>query len=100
MDWESLCNRCGCCCYEKIELVEGVVLYGEPCPYLDIESRLCTVYPERMNINPECIQMTEEIIGGLYWLPAHCGYRRYYERKKLKESENGKESASKNVRIL
>jgi uncharacterized cysteine cluster protein YcgN (CxxCxxCC family) len=100
MNWESLCNRCGCCCYEKIELVEGVILYGEPCRYLDTESRLCKIYPERMRINPACIQMTEEIIGRLYWLPPHCGYRKYYESKKLKESKNGKESASKDLRII
>jgi uncharacterized cysteine cluster protein YcgN (CxxCxxCC family) len=53
-----------------------------------------------MRINPACIQMTEEIIGRLYWLPPHCGYRKYYESKKLKESKNGKESASKDLRII
>jgi len=100
MDWESLCNRCGCCCYEKIELVDGVILYGDPCPYLDTETRLCTIYPKRFEINPECIKMTEEIIGRLYWLPSHCGYRRYYQSKKLQESEYDKKSTSKNVRIV
>lgn len=89
MEWENLCNRCGCCCYEKIELVEGVILIGEPCPYLNTDSKLCKIYPERMRINPDCIKVTEENIGRFYWLPSHCGYQRYYESKKHKKSENG-----------
>ena len=46
-DWESVCCRCGRCCYEKIDF-EGRIYYtGIPCQFLDTQTRLCRVYAER-----------------------------------------------------
>ncbi len=39
-DWDSLCNRCGKCCYSRSAWAKGKVAihYDSPCEYLDIET--------------------------------------------------------------
>ncbi len=71
--WEALCQRCGRCCYEKIEF-EGEVYYtDEPCEKLEVSSGLCTVYENRHLARPGCAALTPEIIR-LGVLPADCPY--------------------------
>ncbi len=73
--WESLCRRCGRCCYEKDER-DGRVFtnYDSPCRYLDESTRLCTVYETRFIRCGDCKKMT--IFHALFvsYLPAECGY--------------------------
>jgi uncharacterized cysteine cluster protein YcgN (CxxCxxCC family) len=74
--WEGLCNRCGLCCFEKIEDEDGRILYTQvPCRYLDIDSRQCKIYNKRFKVFPECVQLTPELVGELKWLPRTCGYK-------------------------
>ena len=74
--WESKCNQCGFCCFEKIENDNGTIFYTQtPCRYLDVVTRRCKVYNKRFNINPECIQLTPELVAKLKWLHPECGYR-------------------------
>lgn len=74
--WESKCNQCGFCCFEKIENDNGTIFYTQtPCRYLDVVTRRCKVYAKRFNINPECIQLTPELVATLKWLHPECGYR-------------------------
>lgn len=74
--WESKCNQCGFCCFEKIENDNGTIFYTQtPCRYLDVITRRCKVYNKRFNINPECIQLTPELVAKLKWLHPECGYR-------------------------
>lgn len=72
-DWEKICQRCGRCCYEKIEF-EGEIYYtDEPCQYLDLKTHLCRVYPQRCMVRPGCVALTPELVRqGL--LPADCPY--------------------------
>jgi len=71
--WDAICRRCGRCCYEKIEF-EGEIYYTPaPCPYLDPESRLCRVYPERHLVKPDCAPLTRKILAAGV-LPADCPY--------------------------
>ncbi|PKN16279.1 MAG: hypothetical protein CVU66_01505 [Deltaproteobacteria bacterium HGW-Deltaproteobacteria-23] len=75
-EWESKCNQCGFCCFEKIENDNGTIFYTQtPCRYLDVVSRRCKVYARRFRINPECVQLTPELVPQLKWLHPGCGYR-------------------------
>ncbi|MEA5113383.1 MAG: YcgN family cysteine cluster protein [Geobacteraceae bacterium] len=76
-DWESLCNKCGLCCFEKIEDEHGTIFFtSTPCRYLDVVTRECKIYPRRFEIYPECMQLTETLVRELSWLHDECGYRK------------------------
>ncbi len=77
--WESVCRRCGLCCYEKERRGRKIVTnYRAPCRFLDESSRLCTVYERRFRECPECRKMT--IFHALFasYLPRQCAYVRRY----------------------
>jgi len=71
--WEELCARCGRCCYEKLDF-RGKVYYTQlPCKHLDLDTRLCRVYPDRVARQPGCVSLTPELLGkGI--LPGDCPY--------------------------
>lgn len=72
-DWDSICARCGRCCYEKIEF-EGKIYYTEqPCEFLDTTTNRCRVYAERDVKRPGCVRLTQENIRKGF-LPADCPY--------------------------
>lgn len=74
--WDSLCKRCGRCCYEKLEDGRGRIIHtGTPCEYLDVDSCRCMIFEQRFTINPSCIKLTPELVETLHWLPSDCGYR-------------------------
>lgn len=74
-EWESICNRCGKCCYEKVDLGGGIIRYtDEPCVHLDTASNLCKVYEKRHEVEPDCISLTEKLVRTLNWLPEDCAY--------------------------
>ena len=71
--WESVCRRCGRCCYEKIECEEVVYITNVPCEYLDLETKMCRVYSHRDTTRPGCVRLTPmNINSGL--LPPDCAY--------------------------
>lgn len=75
--WELLCERCGLCCFEKIEDESGAILFtSTPCRYLDVVTRECRIYHRRFEIYPECVRLTEERVRQLAWLHDECGYRK------------------------
>jgi uncharacterized cysteine cluster protein YcgN (CxxCxxCC family) len=75
-DWENLCARCGLCCFEKLEDEHGTIFFTQtPCRYLDVVTRECRIYERRFAINPECVQLTPELVGRLHWLHDECAYR-------------------------
>jgi len=75
--WDSLCKRCGLCCFEKLEDERGTIFYTQtPCRYLDVATRRCKVFERRFEINPSCMKLTPELVSTLRWLPNDCGYRR------------------------
>ncbi|MDH3454318.1 MAG: hypothetical protein OEL80_04150 [Desulfuromonadales bacterium] len=72
-NWESICSKCGRCCYEKIDF-EGRIYYTElPCEFLDPETRLCRVYAERDTQRPGCVRLTQKHLKKGF-LPADCPY--------------------------
>ncbi len=69
-----LCRRCGKCCHEKIVIDGQVVYLPSFCKFYDPESRLCTVYENRFELNPHCLTVEEGIQLGVF--PADCPYVR------------------------
>ena len=84
--WESLCLRCGRCCYEKEQRGASVVTnYRKPCIHLDVATSRCRVYDQRFEVCSRCRRMT--ILHALFvpWLPDTCGYvQRYRYRRKAR----------------
>ncbi|GAB4295659.1 MAG: YcgN family cysteine cluster protein [Desulfuromonadia bacterium] len=78
--WESICDRCGLCCFEKIEDEKGTIFFtSRACRYLDLQTRQCRIYEKRFLINPECVALTPELVETLHWLHDDCAYRRALE---------------------
>jgi uncharacterized cysteine cluster protein YcgN (CxxCxxCC family) len=76
-EWESLCEQCGLCCFEKIEDESGTIFFTQtPCRYLDVVTRKCKVYKRRFVINPECVKLYPELVSEIRWLHDGCGYRK------------------------
>jgi uncharacterized protein len=77
--WESLCLRCGKCCYEKKGRGRGIVTdWRRPCVHLDTRTHLCTIYETRFSLCPQCRRMTLRHALFVRWLPESCGYVRRY----------------------
>lgn len=75
---ESICERCGRCCFEKIEFEDEIYYTDNPCVHLDLESRLCRVYARRHREKPDCSPLTPDILK-MGVLPADCPYVRGVE---------------------
>lgn len=76
--WEALCQRCGRCCYEKIDYRDKIYITNIPCEYLDPVTKQCRVYPERCRRKEGCVVLTPEIVA-MEVLPKGCAYVRHIE---------------------
>jgi uncharacterized cysteine cluster protein YcgN (CxxCxxCC family) len=75
-EWESLCDGCGQCCMEKIEMPAGeIVTTNVACRLLDTASCRCLDYSARRRHVPECIALRPSLVASFDWLPATCAYR-------------------------
>ena len=85
--WDSICEKCGLCCYEKHNRFiktshkkepsvssRYYVDMDEPCPYLDQQTNLCTVYERRFEVCRECGKLSffRAVFAG--YLPENCAY--------------------------
>ncbi len=94
--WEAICKRCGSCCYEKVDLGAGSIVYtDEPCEHLDTETKLCKVYASRHEVEPDCISLTEHLVRHLSWLPENCAYTAYVRHN---DTVSAVQEAGKNKR--
>ena len=73
--WESLCHRCGDCCYFRWRDEDGSIhLLPEHCNHFNPETRRCRNYEHREEIPGGCSRMTpSRMVNGL---PEHCAYLR------------------------
>lgn len=72
-EWEAICERCGRCCYEKIDSNGKIYYTAIPCEHLDLNTRLCCIYADREQHRSGCVALTPELLKqGL--LPADCPY--------------------------
>ncbi len=82
--WESLCDGCGKCCLQKLEDdATGEIYYTSvACQYLGRDCA-CSVYDQRLEKVPGCLDLTPADVPRLTWLPESCAYRRVYEGRGL-----------------
>ncbi len=83
--WESVCDGCGQCCLNKLQDAETDVIYftNVACNQLDLTSCRCSNYPQRFQLEPDCIKLDRENLKTFFWLPKTCGYRLLAEGKSL-----------------
>ena len=75
--WEAICRRCGECCFEKTIDEQGTVrTLAVPCRFLDIHTRSCRIYHQRLQAEEDCIKLTRENLAELDWMPKDCAYRK------------------------
>jgi hypothetical protein len=84
-EWESLCDRCGKCCLEKLEdYPSGDISYTNvACRLLNVHTCRCQRYKHRRRFVPNCESLTAENICRLSWLPSSCAYRCLAEGREL-----------------
>lgn len=58
--WESICDRCGLCCLNKLQDDESdeVFYTTVSCKLLDTGKCQCSSYAKRKQIVPDCINLT------------------------------------------
>lgn len=75
---EKVCKECpdgvrGYCCYLNTILGKhNVILENQPCPYLNLKIKLCSIYDEREKLAPHCFSAKDTIGKG--GLPKGCLY--------------------------
>lgn len=114
-EWESLCDGCAKCCLNKFiddedttdetelmpttHMVEGEQMnYSNiACFLLNDKTCQCSKYQERTTLVPDCVQLTQENLDGIFFMPPSCTYRRLNEGRGIPSwhplLHNGKKSA-------
>jgi len=77
----NLCKKCpdnikGLCCHIS-EVIEGynIILPNQPCKFLNLETKTCTVHKERFKKNKRCTPIKAAIRDGGY--PHGCRYLKH-----------------------
>ena len=74
-EWEAVCDGCGKCCLNKIEIKGKVKFTNVRCRFLDCESCLCKVYEERFRAMHDCRNIDLAAVREKpRWLPKTCAY--------------------------
>lgn len=76
-EWEALCDGCGRCCLHKLEDDDTGEIHhtNVACKLLDCATARCTDYRHRKAFVPDCLRLTQKIVGEVEWLPPTCAYR-------------------------
>ncbi|GHG06580.1 YcgN family cysteine cluster protein [Thalassotalea marina] len=100
-EWESLCDGCAKCCLHKFiddeDIDEGndlqptdfmadneqMVYSNIVCHLLNDKTCQCTKYNQRTKLVPDCVQLTQENLDDVFFMPPSCTYRRLKEGKGL-----------------
>ncbi|MCL4120609.1 UNVERIFIED_CONTAM: hypothetical protein GTU68_025226 [Idotea baltica] len=85
--WESICDRCGLCCLNKLQDDESdeVFYTTVSCKLLDTGKCQCSSYAKRKQIVPDCINLTYKQLKNHAhkWLPNSCSYKLLYDGNDL-----------------
>lgn len=98
-EWESLCDGCAKCCLHKLIDDEGAEdaavdtdfindneelhYTNVACQYLNDKKCECTVYSKRTQLVPSCVQLTQDNLEQVFYMPTSCSYRRLAEGRGL-----------------
>lgn len=86
-EWESLCDRCGKCCLEKLEnfTTKDVFFTSIACDYLEIPKVKCKDYKNRFKLDVDCSAIKDFFPKKIHYLPKSCSYRLLFEGLDLPE---------------
>ncbi len=74
-EWELLCDGCGKCCLNKIEIKGKIKFTCTHCRFLDTQSCLCKIYEHRFEKVDDCRDIDLAAIREKpAWLPKTCAY--------------------------
>lgn len=74
-EWEALCDGCGKCCLNKIEIKGKVHFTNAHCRFLDCKSCLCKIYEHRFEAVSDCRDINLAAVREKpRWLPKTCAY--------------------------
>ena len=83
-EWELICDGCGKCCLNKIEIRGKVCFTNARCRFLDPDSCLCQIYEHRFKKVSDCRDIDlDTVINEPEILPKTCAYRLLVEGKPL-----------------
>ena len=74
-EWELLCDGCGKCCLNKLEIGGKIYFTCVKCRFLDSKSCLCRIYENRFAKVPDCRSVNRAALKERpRWLPKTCAY--------------------------
>lgn len=74
-EWELLCDGCGKCCLNKIEIKGKIHFTNVRCRFLDCKNCLCQVYAHRFKAMSDCRDIDLKAVREKpLWLPKTCAY--------------------------
>lgn len=83
-EWELLCDGCGKCCLNKIDIRGKVCFTNARCRFLDPDTCLCQIYEHRFKKVSDCRNIDlNTVLNEPEILPATCAYRLLTEGKPL-----------------
>ena len=83
-EWELLCDGCGKCCLNKLEIKGHICFTNTYCRFLDTQTCLCKIYNNRLEKVNDCRDIDLAAIREKpRWLPKTCAYVLLDEKKPL-----------------
>ena len=83
-EWELLCDGCGKCCLNKLEIKGKICFTNTYCRFLDTKSCLCKIYENRLQKVNDCRDIDIKAVREKpRWLPKTCAYVLLDEGKEL-----------------
>lgn len=74
-EWELLCDGCGKCCLNKLEIKGKIKFTNTHCRFLNCQSCLCKIYANRFQVVPDCRDIDLAAVREKpRWLPKTCAY--------------------------
>lgn len=74
-EWELLCDGCGKCCLNKLEIKGQIKFTNTYCRFLNCKNCLCKIYQNRFEVVPDCRDIDLKAVREKpRWLPKTCAY--------------------------
>lgn len=74
-EWELLCDGCGKCCLNKLEIRNKIKYTNAACRFLDCKTCLCKIYENRFEKVPDCVDIDINAVRiKPCWMPRTCAY--------------------------